>query len=132
MLQPLVMITFISEMQQYRGVSGWLVVMAVLQLAVAHMDGWDNPTHTGSNMGLRILKRSGQMQSIDINHKKDPELVQMLRRIIPKLDLVSYQNKKLLILIFIFTISYYVQDSIQIPATLHHYFGIDKHSGEPT
>ena len=102
-------------MQQYQGVSGLLVVLAVLQLGLAQMDGWDDPSVTGSNMGLRILKRGGQLQSVyrisDINQKRYPEILQILKRSIPKMNMVSNQRENWVNLIFSFSI---VQDDIQI------------------
>ena len=64
MLYTLVMITLISEIQQYRGLAGWLVVIAVLKLAVAHMDGWDNLSLTGSNMDMDSQKRQTKAKNL--------------------------------------------------------------------
>ena len=100
MAHTLVMITIISEMEQYPRVSCCLVVLAILQLSLSQMDGWDNPSITGSNMGIRIMKRVGQsVHRISYrNHKRYPELVQILWRNIP--SMVSNQSTKLVIQIF--------------------------------
>ena len=91
-----VMFTVISEMQHCPGVSGWPVVLAFLQLSLAQIDGWDHPSVTGTNMGLRILKRGGRMQSVyrinDINHKRYPEILQILKKRITKMNMVSNQS----------------------------------------
>ena len=91
------MITVISDMQQYRSVSGLLVALAILPISLAQMDGWDDPSLTGSNMGLRIMIRGGQLQSIygisDRNHKRYPEILQILKRSIPTMNLVSKRSK---------------------------------------
>ena len=90
------MFTVISEMQHCPVVSGWPVVLAFLQLGLAQIDGWDHPSVTGSNMGLRILKRCGQMQSVyridDINQKRYPEILQILKKRITKMNMVSNQS----------------------------------------
>ena len=122
-------------MQQYQGVSGLLVVLAVLQLGLAQMDFWDDPSVTGSNMGLRILKRGGRQQSVyrirDINQKRYPKILQILKRSFPKMNMVSNQSQNWVNLIFSFSI---VQDDIQIqiPPTDNRYGAVDNTSGEPT
>ena len=114
-------------MQHYQGVSGLLVVLAVLQLGLAQMDGWDAPSVTGSNMGLRILKRGGRLQSAyrisDRTHKRYPKILQILKISIPKMNMVSNQSEKWVNFIFSFSI---VQDDIQIqiPPTDNRYGAI--------
>jgi hypothetical protein len=91
------MITVISAMQQYQGLLGCLVMLVVLQPALAQMDGWDDPSVSGSNMGLRIMKRGGHLQCVyrisDTNQKRYPEILQILKRNIPTMNLVSKRSK---------------------------------------
>jgi hypothetical protein len=98
MFHTLMICTVISEMHLHHGVSGLLVLFAFLQLqlALGQMDGWDHPSLTGSNMGLRILKRDEQRKSIyiDRNRKGNPKLPQSLNRINPTMNMVSNQNIK--------------------------------------
>ena len=120
-------------MQQYQGVSGLLGVLAVLQLGLAQIIGWDDPSVTWSNKGLRILKRGGQLQSVYRisyrNQKIYPMILQILKRSIPKMNIVSNQSEKWVKLIFSF---FMVQDDIQIPPTNNLYGTVDSTSGEPT
>jgi hypothetical protein len=129
----LVMITVVSAMHQYQGASGLLVALVVLHLSLAHMDGWDDPSLTGSNMGLRIMKRGGQRQSIfgilGGNHTRYPDILQMLKRNVIKMNMVSNQRKNWVNLILSF---FLVQDDSGVQSTDNRYGAFGGTSGEPT
>ena len=41
-----------------------LMVLALATVAMAKVDDWEDPALTGSNMGLRILKRDGNFMRV--------------------------------------------------------------------
>ena len=113
-----VMFTVISEMQHCPVVSGWPVVLAFLQLGLSQIV-------TGSNMGLRILKRGGRMQSVyrinNINHKRYPKILQILKKRITKMNMVSNQSNwvKLVFSLFRMIFRFHLLTIATVQLTVH-------------
>ena len=91
--------TLIWKMTQYTRLLCLLVCFAVQDLSLAEIGEWDDSGLSGSNMGLRILKRdNGQVARF---LKRDANLLRILNKSNPPMNMVNNKKKSKLCTIFI-------------------------------